>query len=87
MYLLKFSIKDEDYFLYSGNSFVGGNTWEQAETSYTLNIAKSISVGGFKIMEVDEDTLNKMIGGIPFHVLNVEGGFGIPFEAVKIINA
>ena len=87
MYLLKFSVEEKNYFLYNApsNSFVGARTFEEAERACAMHTAKAISVGGFELFPLrDYDHLLELIGGTPFRVIDIGGGFGIPFCGVEI---
>ena len=84
MYLLKFSRNGKNYLYHNGN-FVGGNTEEDAHRSAVANTAKSLSVGGFDIVEVKTtEELGRMVGGVPFKIISFSGGL-LPFEGVEII--
>jgi hypothetical protein len=85
MFLLKFQVKNEGkiMLLHDGESFVGGNTYQQAEYASINNSAKAVSVGGFDIVEMTEEELLKVVGGIPYKILAVHGGL-IPFNGVEI---
>jgi hypothetical protein len=83
MFLLKFKHDEKFWFLYRHNSFVGGITEEDAHNESILNMAKGLSVGGFDIVEMNYDELEKAIGGVPYKIIDFVGGF-IPFEGVEI---
>lgn len=88
MFLLKFKIKDQEYYLHSGtNRFIGGETKQQAEISSLNNMVISLGVGGFTITEKSIEELTKDIGGIPYHIHDIFGGLGggIPFHGVPLV--
>jgi len=70
--------------LHDGESFVGGNTYEQAEYASINNSAKAVSVGGFDIVEITVEELSEAVGGVPYKILSIHGGL-IPSNGVEIV--
>jgi hypothetical protein len=85
MFLLKFKHEGSDWLLHNGaNSFEGGNSRIECDICLRHHTAKSISIGGFEIVEMSVDELSKAIGGVPYKIISFSGGL-IPFSAVKIV--
>jgi hypothetical protein len=86
MYLLKFNHDDKSYFLHSGTQFIGAMNEEDAHNVCIENTAKGLSVGGFDIVQTNEQELLRMIGGaIPYKIIDFHGGL-LPLMGVEIVN-
>lgn len=84
MFLLKFNHDGKEWFLHNGVNFEGGNSKQEAEKSVMAHTAKSVSIGGFEIVEMSVAELSKAIGGVPYSIISFSGGL-IPFSAVQIV--
>ena len=85
MYLLQFTHEKKNYFLHDGETFIGGNSENEARIAIHNNTGKSISIGGFDIVKMSVDELSTIIGGVPYPIINFSGGLGIPFCGVEIL--
>jgi len=87
MFLLKFSLNGKEYFMHNGEGeqFAGATSEAEAHLLAIHHTGKSIGVGGFEVTEVkDAEELSVMIGGVPYSIIDISGGLGIPFCAVEI---